>query len=642
MRSLRTRPAVLSSVQDGVGANDNRCTIGEQRDGIDLAYTAGYGASAISIWNVTVKASPVKLATYVHAELLRANGLALVKQGSTYWLLVACGGDEIEFMSKLVAVDVTDPANPSFENVVEDLDALGGARKVQVLDGRAYVAAQRVGGVGIVDVSALPAMTVLGHTQPDWLDIVHGVEPYKLTIQGQERVWAFVANSGNPSSFGVLDCTDPANIALVCNSVDNPLTYDGQEITSQRLFDGGAGVTLIIRDDRYFAIVAVANNDGVVVVEIVPTGPSTATMVLHRPNFRDETRTSSPQHVIAIREPGRGLDADWVMVCAQNQAPLPGGFDGAVVTYDTTRLPYIRLAGEIRQINTAWRACRHLHQPLTPSGRVGANWVVCALKVGNGFAVLESPAVAPRYLPNLSLPADWPAGPANRWQASSLALAAGSAVDSWPNDANGANPLVQATAANRPTFRRLQAAGKPAVEFDGANDFLKTTDLNPASYPRPRTVAVVASFSSVALNSDSTFGSPRLLDSGVVNPAVQWLLAGRNPNGTFNEIRFINGGTNLTPSAVLPLGRPLVVILTLEGTTGRLVIGGFIEASSSSIGADVPAGYTVGAKPDGLSPLNGKIYEVLDWSRTFDADEINHAGRHARVAYGCPWVDVAA
>lgn len=325
-------------------------------------------------------------------------------------------------------------------------------------------------------------------------------------------------------------------------------------------------------------------------------------------------------------------DGAWALVACQNQTPLPGGFDGCVAVYDLRNLPEMRWVSNTQIANTAWRTPRHIHV-------YSPNRAAVALRSANGVGIIQTPMTAPRYLPSLTQPADLPADPVNDWSAASLSLSAGDAVATWLNDADGANPLVQGTAGNRPTFRRLRAGGQPAVEFDGANDFMLTTDLNPASYDGPRSVVVVVSVDAVALNSDSNFGSPRILDSGVTNAAVQWLIACRNPQGTFNEIRFTCGGATISAVAVMPLGVPLVVILVVDGTDARLVVGGYGEATGT-VGAHVPQGYAVGAKPTGLSPLDGLVYRVADWDRAFTLAEINHAGRHARVRYGAAWSDV--
>ena len=57
-------------------------------------------------------------------------------------------------------------------------------------------------------------------------------------------------------------------------------------------------------------------------------------------------------------------------------------------------------------------------------------------------------------------------------KADDLAVADGAAVASWPDASGIGNDAAQGTGANQPVLRLNGIGGKPAVEFDGTNDFL--------------------------------------------------------------------------------------------------------------------------------------------------------------------------
>ena len=56
-------------------------------------------------------------------------------------------------------------------------------------------------------------------------------------------------------------------------------------------------------------------------------------------------------------------------------------------------------------------------------------------------------------------------------------LADGDPVAGWPDASGGGRNLAQATASKRPAFRTNVVDGRPAVRFDGVDDFLATANL---------------------------------------------------------------------------------------------------------------------------------------------------------------------
>jgi hypothetical protein len=57
-------------------------------------------------------------------------------------------------------------------------------------------------------------------------------------------------------------------------------------------------------------------------------------------------------------------------------------------------------------------------------------------------------------------------------KADALVLNDGDAVGTWADSSANANDAMQATAANKPTFKTNIVNGKPVVRFDGVNDYL--------------------------------------------------------------------------------------------------------------------------------------------------------------------------
>lgn len=68
----------------------------------------------------------------------------------------------------------------------------------------------------------------------------------------------------------------------------------------------------------------------------------------------------------------------------------------------------------------------------------------------------------------------------------------GDAVGTWPDLSGNGYDVTQATAANKPLYKTNIFNGQPALLFDGTNDYLENTTVNPFTAGAARTVFIFA------------------------------------------------------------------------------------------------------------------------------------------------------
>ncbi len=127
-------------------------------------------------------------------------------------------------------------------------------------------------------------------------------------------------------------------------------------------------------------------------------------------------------------------------------------------------------------------------------------------------------------------------------KADGLALANGAAVSAWTNAAARVSIATQGTAGNRPTFVTNARNGKPAVRFDGNDDYLDFTSLN------AQTVFFVCNVAAASAGLDGLLGYYNS-DTGIRREGdTGWQHAGNgndfsNPAGSTFRVNAVAGGT---------------------------------------------------------------------------------------------------
>lgn len=203
-------------------------------------------------------------------------------------------------------------------------------------------------------------------------------------------------------------------------------------------------------------------------------------------------------------------------------------------------------------------------------------------------------------------------------------LADGAAVAAWPDLSGNARDATQATGPARPTWRAGVRAGRPAVRFDGTDDYLSTP-----SFTRPASPTVFAVLS--ATSGGQAYGTPfaHSDDSG-----YELRISGGVPF-EFN----VNG----TAAAETTAGFGRVRLATGEGGTAYRVRLAF-EAGTPAIGAFAvtpavgsSAAY-LGVRGDlaSFTWFRGDLAELLVFSRRLGAREKRAVQRYLAQKYLLP------
>jgi hypothetical protein len=210
--------------------------------------------------------------------------------------------------------------------------------------------------------------------------------------------------------------------------------------------------------------------------------------------------------------------------------------------------------------------------------------------------------------------------------ASSVTLTGGF-VSQWSDLSGGGLHLTQATEANRPETGTL--GGKTAIDFDGSNDLLVN-----AGVPSGWTSGSVF----IAFSQDTTVASQMLLTLNVPSANNRMSLLWSN-TGEFRSQSVNSTGTQTGRSGgSAATGTPRVFAYTFDdATTAALRLSGSSLSGTTSTTGSSDAGLSVGCRllSSALSlPLDGKIGEVIIYSRVLTAAEITRVERYLARKFG--------
>jgi hypothetical protein len=168
----------------------------------------------------------------------------------------------------------------------------------------------------------------------------------------------------------------------------------------------------------------------------------------------------------------------------------------------------------------------------------------------------------------------------------------GQTVGGWKDKAN-ANHLAQATGTARPAYKASYINGRPAVEADGVDDFLRATGL---SVPQPMTIYVVAKLATSGANLCWFDGA------GTATERVRLFT-------NAGSSRFLNAGLSLVDG--LADTNPHVHSCLFNGATSEYYVDGTLAAGPGDAGAQLVVGLTLFASRTGTNVLPGGIGEFL-------------------------------
>lgn len=236
------------------------------------------------------------------------------------------------------------------------------------------------------------------------------------------------------------------------------------------------------------------------------------------------------------------------------------------------------------------------------------------------------PAFSPSSIANLSLwlDANDTATLFDATEGGSHVIADG-AVARWDDKAADNYQVTQATANNRPLLRTSGINGKPAIEFDGVDDWLQI-EQNLIGNGGDMTVLV-------AMQIDTLHGGTRLIlnkgDAATFENTVWELEAGTPWYGYANGAWYASSGTS-----PLPTSTPMVVGGRTEGFVSTLLMNNSPagpDSNSADAANDISQHIGIcGSGMSGADPLAATIGEILIYERALTSSEMGEL--HAYLA----------
>ena len=222
-----------------------------------------------------------------------------------------------------------------------------------------------------------------------------------------------------------------------------------------------------------------------------------------------------------------------------------------------------------------------------------------AVRLGSGLLV-PSGGFLPTHLGGLRM-----------WVAADIGLdlTDGDPVMVWPDQSGNGNDLIQGAGAKRPIYKTGLVNGRPAMRFDGADDFIDAAFV----LVQPEYVFCVFNMTADAAGSNPFDGfagvnSLRLYRSGV-GPALT-----------------MNAGANLGPITI--------------NLTDYFISGCLFNATNGQFrinGGNLAAGNTGGIDGDGIrvgeEPFQGDIAEVIVYNTTLSAVDRQRVERYLSMKY---------
>lgn len=176
--------------------------------------------------------------------------------------------------------------------------------------------------------------------------------------------------------------------------------------------------------------------------------------------------------------------------------------------------------------------------------------------------------------------------------AGDLALTNGGLVATWADRSGNARDLAQATSGNRPLYRSNVSAlgGRPAVEFDGVNDYLRTATWTGLAQPITY-VVIMRTGATVGTPTASFFIADKATNTNAMSfywsvtsgPVVYWSTYAGSAEG--------RAGSGVGPGA----NTNYALRALLNGASSGMNVNGSGVALTGSIGTGTSDGLTLGA-----------------------------------------------
>ncbi len=186
----------------------------------------------------------------------------------------------------------------------------------------------------------------------------------------------------------------------------------------------------------------------------------------------------------------------------------------------------------------------------------------------------------------------------------------GDAVATWTDLSGNSNNATQATASKQPTYQTNEVNGRPAVQTDGVDDFIRST------------FATSQPFTRFSVWSVSLPGGNHVLGGVTANVALYCPGA--------NNVQEFAGA--LGPSASVSSSTWVLVVECYDGATSFIEVGGVRTLGDPSTGS--PGGVTIGADNGGNANTSGKYAEVLHYAGRLSDGDISTLVTYLNTKYG--------
>jgi hypothetical protein len=210
------------------------------------------------------------------------------------------------------------------------------------------------------------------------------------------------------------------------------------------------------------------------------------------------------------------------------------------------------------------------------------------------------------------------AGTLAAWYRADKGITISTGVSQW-NDLSGKNRhLTQATGTKQPLYIASAIAGKPAVRFDGSDDF-----LGPVAFTLNQPETVVLVYKSIVIGAASAHDA--IADG----------------NATGNMVVLSDNGTHYSIAAGVALTDAELVNNTVYGYTLQIFNGAssFIfvngtQKATGNAGANNGGGFTLGALPDGTRSTNIEVAEAIVYASALGAADRSRLTLYIKARYG--------
>jgi hypothetical protein len=195
----------------------------------------------------------------------------------------------------------------------------------------------------------------------------------------------------------------------------------------------------------------------------------------------------------------------------------------------------------------------------------------------------------------------------------------GGAVRRW-EDVLGRGRASQESSANRPLFVENSLNGKPAVVFDGNNDFLSFGNIS-SLFPTGATVIIVAALGEPSARGDSDYNLLGTLN----NASNRWRTGTGNGNfGLFTSTLRSGFPERMPANGTFVFSVRASQVFGLELRINGRRQGLLNNAFAPTITYNPGSVYTLGANAGGTAGfLGGSMFAVAFFNRTLDLRELN-------------------